>query len=102
MLEAEGIACEALAKDSKDLSKLQATDVLHSGQIDLVINIPRDWDEKGRPDGYRIRRAAVDLEIPLLTDQWLARKTLQAMSKYREADLPVVPWNDYLGRARSL
>ena len=102
MLEAEGVACEALAKDSKDLSKLQATDVMHSGQIDLVINIPRDWDEKGRPDGYRIRRAAVDLEIPLLTDQWLARKTLQAMSKYREADLPVVPWNDYLGRARSV
>ncbi|MGB7740127.1 MAG: hypothetical protein WBM03_13520, partial [Steroidobacteraceae bacterium] len=100
-LNAEGIACEALAKDSQDLSKPQATDVMESGQIDLVINIPRDWDEKGRPDGFRIRRSAVDLEIPLLTDQWLARKALQAMSKHDVEDLPVTPWNDYLGRARS-
>jgi carbamoyl-phosphate synthase large subunit len=73
---------------------------MESGQIDLVINIPRDWDEKGRPDGFRIRRAAIDLEIPLLTDQWLARKVLQAMSKHNVEDLPVTPWNDYLSRAR--
>jgi len=101
MLNAEGIECEALAKDSKDFSKRQATEVMESGQIDLVINIPRDWDEKGRPDGFRIRRAAIDLEIPLLTDQWLARKALQAMTKHDVEDLPIVPWNDYLARARS-
>jgi hypothetical protein len=53
---------------------------------------------------YRSRRdsrTAIDLEIPFLTDQWLVRKVLQSMSKYVVAQLAVVPWNDYLARARS-
>jgi carbamoyl-phosphate synthase large subunit len=101
MLNGEGIECEALAKDSRDFSKPQATALMESGQIDLVINIPRDWDAQGRPDGFRIRRAAIDLEIPLLTDQWLARKALQSIYKHEIENLSVTPWSDYLGRVRS-
>jgi len=101
VLNAEGIACIALAKEPGDLSRPQATEMMVSGQIDLVINVPRDWDEEGRPDGFRIRRAAIDLEIPLLTDQWLARKALQAMSGQGIEELPVIAWSEYLVRPRS-
>jgi carbamoyl-phosphate synthase large subunit len=100
ILQAEGIDCQALAKDARDRSRPQAVDLMRAGEIDLVINIPRDWDKKGRPDGFRIRRAAVDLEIPLLTDQWLARKAVQAFSKYEVAALPVAAWKDYIDRRR--
>jgi carbamoyl-phosphate synthase large subunit len=100
ILQAEGIDCQALAKDARDRSRPQAVDLMRAGEIDLVINIPRDWDKKGRPDGFRIRRAAVDLEIPLLTDQGLARKAVQAFSKYEVAALPVAAWKDYIDRRR--
>ena len=47
--------------------------------VDLVINVPREYDEMGRPDGYLIRRRAVDAEIPLVTDLMLARALVEAM-----------------------
>ena len=65
-------------------------------QIDFVINVPREHDEEGRPDGFIIRRAAVDLEIPLITDLWLARKVVRALAKYGVDDLQVKPWSDYV------
>jgi carbamoyl-phosphate synthase large subunit len=102
VLNAEDLGCQALAKNDQDRSNPQAIDVMRAGHIDLVINIPREWDEKGRPDGFRIRRAAVDLEIPLLTDQWLARRVIQALTKYTMQTLRVAPWSDYLSRNDAL
>lgn len=71
------------------------------GDIDLVINVPRQYDERGRPDGAKIRRAAVDLEIPLITDFWLARRVTRAMTSYRRETLAVLPWSAYVGRGRA-
>ena len=41
-------------------------DVIDEGLVDLVINVPRTYDELGRPDGYLIRRRAVDAEVSLV------------------------------------
>ncbi|MSP61787.1 MAG: carbamoyl-phosphate synthase (glutamine-hydrolyzing) large subunit [Myxococcales bacterium] len=96
ILKGESIACEALDKEDGDGKLPRAIDVLKAGHIDLVINIPRDYDEKGRPDGFRIRRCAIDLEIPLITDLWIARRVVQAMARLGLADLKVKPWSRYL------
>jgi carbamoyl-phosphate synthase large subunit len=98
MLHEEGIDCTAL--DKEELGPLpSAVDHMRSGLIDLVINVPRDYDEKGRPDGATIRRVAVDLEIPLLTDLWLSRRVVRAMIKYSAGDLRVKPWGAYVSNA---
>ena len=47
-------------------------------QIDLVINVPRQYDAVGRPDGFLIRRAAVGAGVPLIADLQLARAVIEA------------------------
>jgi len=74
---------------------------MRNGLVDLVINIPREYDQRGRPDGYQIRRAAVDLEIPLLTDLSLARRIVRALCRCDIDALRVLPWTHYLGAATS-
>jgi carbamoyl-phosphate synthase large subunit len=63
-----------------------------------VINIPREYDEQGRPDGYLIRRRAVDAGIPLITDLKLAGAVVEALRSKRPHELGVVAWDDYIGR----
>ena len=99
ILHQVGVDCETLDKDLSDANWPTTLGHMRSGDIDLVINVPREYDEKGRPDGFRIRRAAVDLEIPLVTDLWLARKLVWAMRKYRLDDLQAKPWGRYLAPA---
>ena len=94
ILRAESIPCQVFDKDGERGSS--AIEHMRAGEIDLVINIPRVYDEKGRPDGVRIRRAAIDLEIPLITDLWLARKVVRAVTRKRLADLEVKSWHHYL------
>ena len=92
-----GVACEVAFKDS-DEKQPSAVALLNSGDIDLVINIPRSYDNQGRPDGDRIRRRAVDLNVPLLTNLQLARAAVEAMHKYRVEDLKPLDWASYLAR----
>ena len=75
-----------------------AMDMISDGSIDLVINIPREYDELGRPDGYQIRRRAVEAGVPLVTDLELARALIEALRWRGEADLSVAPWQDYIAR----
>jgi len=96
MLAAEGLPHETLDKTDDGGNWPKAVDAMREGKIDFVINVPRDYDDQGRPDGIRIRRAAIDLEIPLVTDLWLARKIVRAMSRHRLEDLKVKAWSRYL------
>ncbi len=100
ILAAEGIACTPLVKFD-DAGGPRAVDALKAGKIDLVINVPKGYDDHGRPDGYKIRRAAIDLEIPLLTDIWLARRVVQAIGRHEVKDLPIKSWGEYLSKTAS-
>jgi carbamoyl-phosphate synthase large subunit len=93
ILHTESIPCETLDKGTMALEHMRR------GEVDLVINVPREYDEKGRPDGYLIRRGAVDLEIPLITDLSVARKLVQALGRYRLEDLAARSWNSYVLRS---
>jgi carbamoyl-phosphate synthase large subunit len=87
-----------LAYKYTDQKSPSAVELMNEGKIDLVVNIPRDYDEEGRPDGYMIRRRAVDLGLPLITNMQLARAVVEAMAKYRLEDLKQLDWGTYLAR----
>ena len=90
-----GIKCTSVGKKSGD--GLSGLEVINDGRVDLVINIPREYDTQGRPDGYLIRRRAVDVGVPLITDLQLARAVIEALRWIRPDDLNnVVAWNDRL------
>jgi carbamoyl-phosphate synthase large subunit len=74
----------------------QAVDLIDQGAIDMVINIPISYDSMGRPDGYRIRRKAVDRNVPLVTNLQLARALVDAMTRYSPEQLQVLDWQHYL------
>lgn len=99
-LEAIGIACTRVSKNFGDGTS--AMELIHAGRADLVINIPREFDDLGRPDGYLIRRQAVEAGIPLVTDLQLARALVEALRSRRPQDLAVTAWQDYVTRDRIL
>ncbi len=101
VLREQGIPCE-IAYKFTDQKSPSAVELLNSGAIDLVINIPREYDVEGRPDGYMIRRRAVDLNVPLITNMQLARTLVEAMARYKREDLKVLDWRTYLDRRPAL
>jgi carbamoyl-phosphate synthase large subunit len=96
MLGDIGIACTAVEKQAGE--QLSATDLVDRGEVDLVINIPREYDALGRPDGILIRRAAVDAGVPLITDLPLARAVIEALRRKKPSDLEVLAWGNYVNR----
>ena len=60
--------------------------------------MPRTYDELGRPDGYVIRRRAVDAEVPLVTDLMLATALVNALRNRAESPLAMRSWSEYLER----
>ena len=91
-----GIACTSLGKGPDD--DAGAIHAIEDGSVDLVINVPREYDEQGRPDGYWIRRRAVDAGIPLLTDLQLARAVIEALRHKNLATLSTLAYDEYAAR----
>jgi len=96
MLAEIGIPCTAVEKSAG--TGVSGLDVIERGHVDFVINVARDYDQYGRPDGYWIRRHAVDLGVPLVTDLQLARAIVEALRWRKPSSLEVRAWNDYVGR----
>ncbi|MDR0894239.1 MAG: carbamoyl-phosphate synthase (glutamine-hydrolyzing) large subunit, partial [Prevotellaceae bacterium] len=73
----------------------QALDLLHNKQIDMVVNIPKNLTAGELSNGYKIRRAAIDLNIPLLTNARLASAFIQAFCTMTLDDLAIKAWEEY-------
>ena len=73
----------------------QALDMLHERKIDLVVNIPKDLSAGELDNGYRIRRAAVDLNIPLITNARLASAFINAFCNISIDGLAIKSWAEY-------
>lgn len=69
---------------------------LSQGKIDLVINIPKNYQEQELTNDYLIRRKAVDLAIPLITNIQLAQRFVEALSRKRLDDLQIKSWSEYV------
>ena len=73
----------------------QALTMLHQKQIDLVVNIPRDLSAGELDNGYKIRRAAIDLNIPLITNARLASAFITAFCNLSIDDIRIKSWQEY-------
>lgn len=73
----------------------QALELLHNREIDMVVNIPKDLTVDELDNGYRIRRASVDLNIPLLTNARLASAFIGAFCSLSVDDLAIKSWAEY-------
>ena len=73
----------------------QALDLLHRKEIDMVVNIPKDLSVGELNNGYQIRRAAVDLNIPLITNARLASAFISAFCSLSVDDLIIKSWAEY-------
>ncbi len=70
-------------------------DYIKSGTIDLVINIPKNYQEEELTNDYLIRRTAVDYNVPLITNRQLAMRFAEAIFRKRLDDLRVRSWEEY-------
>jgi carbamoyl-phosphate synthase large subunit len=70
-------------------------DLLANKKFDLIINIPKNQSKRELTNGYKIRRAAVDHNIPLLTDARLASAFINAFCSLTIDDLAIKAWNEY-------
>ncbi|MDD6315132.1 MAG: carbamoyl-phosphate synthase (glutamine-hydrolyzing) large subunit [Porphyromonadaceae bacterium] len=75
--------------------KPQIVDMLHNREIDMVVNIPKDLTPKELSNGYRIRRTAVDLNIPLITNARLASAFITAFCTMSLDDIKIKSWDEY-------
>ncbi|MDR1555590.1 MAG: carbamoyl-phosphate synthase (glutamine-hydrolyzing) large subunit [Tannerellaceae bacterium] len=73
----------------------QALDLLHEKKIDMVVNIPRDLSAGELDNGYKIRRASIDLNIPLITNARLADAFITAFCTLNIHDIQIKSWKEY-------
>lgn len=70
-------------------------DYMGEGKIDLVINIPKNFQAAELTNDYQIRRKAVDMNIPLITNLQLAERFIEALSRKTMDDLHIKSWAEY-------
>ncbi len=73
----------------------QALDLLHEKKIDMVVNIPKNLTAGELDNGYKIRRAAIDLNIPLVTNSRLASAFITAFCTTPIEELEIKAWEEY-------
>lgn len=73
----------------------QALQMLHDKEIDLVVNIPKNLTPAELGNGHKIRRAAIDLNIPLLTNARLASAFIKAFTEMSLDDIEIKAWDEY-------
>lgn len=79
-----------------DTSKLpMALDMLHNKEIDLVVSVPKETDNENINNGYKVRRASIDLNVPLITNPRLAGAFIYAFCAMDINDLAIRSWEEY-------
>src|SRR5574344_990482 len=93
-LTEKGIAIELVYWPSEQWQP-QALEMLHEHKIDMVVNIPKDLTASELDNGYKIRRAAVDLNVPLITNSRLASAFINAFCTVKMEDIDIKAWDEY-------
>jgi carbamoyl-phosphate synthase large subunit len=94
-LNENGIPAIRVYWPSEPESKPQALQLLHEKKIDLVVNLPKNLSSAELSNGYKIRRAAIDLNIPLLTNARLATAFIRAFTTLPLDQIQIKAWNEY-------
>ena len=93
-LTENGIANTIVYWPSED-SQPQALDMLHNHEIDMVVNIPKNLSAGELTNGYKIRRAAIDLNVPLITNSRLASAFISAFCNMPIDGIAIKSWSEY-------
>ena len=73
----------------------QALEMLHNKELDMVVNIPKNLTAGELDNGYKIRRAAIDLNVPLITNARLASAFINAFCTMSIDDIAIKSWEEY-------
>ena len=73
----------------------KALEMLHNHEIDMVVNIPKDLTSSELSNGYKIRRAAIDLNVPLITNSRLASAFIYAFCTVKLENIEIKAWGEY-------
>ena len=80
---------------SEEGDEPKALDLLHDHTIDMVVNIPKNLTSSELSNGYKIRRASIDLNVPLLTNARLASAFIYAFCTTKLEDIGIKAWGEY-------
>lgn len=94
-LEDNNIPATKVYWPSEPDRKPQAMDLLHSKEVDFVINIPKNLTKVELENGYKIRRASIDLNIPLITNARLASAFINAFCTIAIDQIQIKSWDEY-------
>ncbi len=94
-LEENGIKNTLVHWPSEEGVQPQALDLLHSHEIDMVVNVPKNLSVGELTNGYKIRRAAIDLNIPLITNSRLASAFINAFCTKSLDDIEIKAWSEF-------
>lgn len=70
-------------------------DMMSKHKFDLIVNIPKNHTRRELTNGYKIRRGAIDHNIPLITNARLASAFIEAFCEMKEIDIPIKSWQEY-------
>ena len=74
---------------------LNIMDMISQHKVDLIVNVPKDHTKREKTNGYRIRRGAIDHNIPLITNARLASAFIEAFCRLPLADIQTKAWQEY-------
>ncbi len=93
-LTEKGVPCEKVYKIST-AKHPNVSDLLEKGTLDLIINIPTHAFQRESTDGFTIRRKAIDMNIPLITNRQLADGFITALHEQKGNGLKTKSWDEY-------
>ena len=94
-LSENGIENTHVLWPSEEGDEPKALDLLHDHTIDMVVNIPKNLTSSELTNGYKIRRAAIDLNVPLITNARLASAFIYAFCTTKLEDIGIKSWSEY-------
>ena len=94
-LAENGVANTMVYWPSDEGKQPQALTLMHERKIDMVVNIPKDLTQHELTNGYKIRRTAIDLNIPLITNSRLASAFIHAFCTLNLDDREIKSWSEY-------
>ena len=94
-LNENGVKATAVSWPDEDGDN-NVMDMIAAHQFDLIINVPKNHSKRELTNGYRIRRGAIDHNIPLMTNVRLAKAFIEAFCAMKLEDIPVKSWQEYV------
>ena len=89
-----GVKATAVSWPDED-GENNVMDMIAAHKFDLIVNVPKNHTKRELTNGYRIRRGAIDHNIPLMTNVRLAKAFIEAFTAMNQDDIQIKPWQEY-------